>query len=334
MTTSPLVSFVIPTYDRADLLRETLDSIRAQSHTRWEAIIVDDRSTDGTLGVLESMAGEDERIRPSTRESSRRGAPVCRNEGLARAQGELVVFMDSDDLLMDRALEARIAFLTRHPEYDATVSITRLFERTPRDSRALYNVRTDRDDLDRFLVFDIPWCPHAATWRRAALERVAPWDETLPSWQDWDFHVRALAAGLRVGWNHQGADCYYRVSGHSTIGDVSERSSHLPHHESLVLRTRDHLRDRGLLTSDRRRLFHGIAYWLSERWALEGDRPHARRLWRSCRDLFEIPASTYATGRTLLELTHTPLAWKAARRIAYQRWPSDMFPWQSATYRS
>ncbi len=329
---SPLVSVVIPTLDRVEMLDETLQSIRAQSYPNWEAIVVDDHSSDDTLDRLRQMARADGRVRPFVRSSERGGAPVCRNEGLGHARGDLVVFMDSDDLLMAHALEARVAFLDANPNCDATISVARLFRRAPGDLSTRFNVRSQRDELDRFLLFDIPWCPHAATWRRRTLPTVGPWDEDLPSWQDWDFHVRALAAGVEFAWNHEAPDCHYRTSNHQTIGAASQQPPHLRSHEALVVRTHEALAGRGLLTRERTRHFHGVAYWLSERWATLGQRGHARRLWRDSRQRFHIPRDRYLTGRCLLELTRAPLAWKIARRAVRRTWPSEMFPWESATY--
>lgn len=329
---SPLVSIVIPTLDRVGMLEETLQSIRAQSYPNWEAIVVDDHSSDDTLDRLRQLALADGRVRPFVRGSDRGGAPVCRNEGLEHARGDLVVFMDSDDLLMAHALEARVAFLDANPGCDATISVAGLFRRAPGDMGARFNVRTERDELDRFLLFDIPWCPHAATWRRRALPTVGPWDEDLPSWQDWDYHVRALVAGIRLQWNHEAPDCHYRTSNHATLGDASQQPSHLRSHEALITRTHEALRERGLLSRARSRHFHGVAYWLAERWALEGDRAHARHLWRASRRRFLVPPGRYATGRTLLESTRTRLAWKVARRAVRGIWPLEMFPWESATY--
>jgi glycosyltransferase involved in cell wall biosynthesis len=88
-----LFSIVIPTYNRRDLLRRALDSVRAQTFTDFETIVVDDGSTDGTAEYLARLAGK---VRVIQQRNSGPGA--ARNAGAAIAAGEYIAFLDSDDL--------------------------------------------------------------------------------------------------------------------------------------------------------------------------------------------------------------------------------------------
>ncbi|WP_089382812.1 glycosyltransferase family 2 protein [Lutibacter agarilyticus] len=101
MTATPLVSIIIPTYNRAHLIGETLDSVLAQTYTNWECIVVDDGSTDNTEEVLKKYCDKEERIKYHHRPINRpKGANSCRNYGFELSKGEYVNWFDSDDLMM------------------------------------------------------------------------------------------------------------------------------------------------------------------------------------------------------------------------------------------
>lgn len=108
----PLVSVVIPTYNRRAYIVETLQSVLHQAFADYEVIVVDDGSTDGTDEVLRPYAG---RIRYIRQEN--RGAAAARNEGIRQARGSYVAFMDSDDLAAPRHLETLYNFLRRNADH-------------------------------------------------------------------------------------------------------------------------------------------------------------------------------------------------------------------------
>src|SRR5215470_10554119 len=91
-----LVSIVVPTYNRADCIGATIDSVLAQTHTYWEMIIIDDGSTDNTKDLVLSKYGHDKRIRYFRQRNT--GVSGARNTGLQTTRGEFVAFLDSDDL--------------------------------------------------------------------------------------------------------------------------------------------------------------------------------------------------------------------------------------------
>lgn len=104
-----LVSIIIPTYNRAHLIGETLDSVLAQSYQNWECIVVDDGSTDDSDLLFDSYTKKDKRFQFIMRPNSRpKGANACRNIGLENATGEYIVFFDSDDLMTSDHLEVKV----------------------------------------------------------------------------------------------------------------------------------------------------------------------------------------------------------------------------------
>src|SRR5690554_6700123 len=109
MNNLPLVSIIIPTFNRAHLIGETLDSVLAQTYHNWECIVVDDGSTDNTDEVMAEYMDRDARFQYHNRPEDRlKGANACRNIGLEKAQGEYTVFFDSDDLMTLDHIEVKL----------------------------------------------------------------------------------------------------------------------------------------------------------------------------------------------------------------------------------
>ncbi|HBR55641.1 MAG TPA: hypothetical protein DEA82_16235 [Flavobacteriaceae bacterium] len=106
------VSIIIPVYNRAHLIGETLDSILAQTYTNWECIVVDDGSTDNTLELLEDYAQKDSRFKYYKRPYNRpKGGNAARNYGFQKSTGDYIQWFDSDDIMVSEFLEVKIRVL-------------------------------------------------------------------------------------------------------------------------------------------------------------------------------------------------------------------------------
>ena len=110
-----LVTAIIPTYNRADLLRESLASVFSQTYKDIQIIVVDDGSTDDTHQVLDELADRVQSIR-----LGRGGTSIARNQGIQKAEGEYIAFLDSDDLWHPEKIEKHVAFASAHPEMALT----------------------------------------------------------------------------------------------------------------------------------------------------------------------------------------------------------------------
>ena len=113
MSKQPLVSVIIPTYNRAYCLPRTLDSALAQTHANVELLVIDDGSTDDTRALIAQQYGHEPRVRYVYQENQRVAA--ARNRGLAMAEGKYVAFLDSDDLWEPWKLELQVACLEQNP---------------------------------------------------------------------------------------------------------------------------------------------------------------------------------------------------------------------------
>ncbi|MDP0490313.1 MAG: glycosyltransferase family A protein [Verrucomicrobiota bacterium JB023] len=215
MSFSPVVSIVIPLFNRARLVCRTIESVLAQSYDDWEVLVVDDHSTDDSFIIVDRFVNLDSRVRLFERTGDRRGACVCRNQGLEKAKGKYVIFLDSDDIMAVDALRSRVATLEADNQLDFVVSGTVIFEEQLGDVSAYrcFPHETEISDFLRFLMFDQPWLTTGPTWRKSFLDKhELHWDESLPCWQDWFFHLNVLVTepkyqrilGFDSGWRRGG----------------------------------------------------------------------------------------------------------------------------------
>lgn len=220
------VSIITPTLNRRFYLKSTIESVVNQTFKDWEMVIVDDGSTDGTEKMVRECFGADSRIRFLKRKNARSGAGICRNEGFKASSGKYVIFLDSDDLLAPHCLEKRVRSMEEDPSLDFGVFYSNVFFEKPGDTKHVWNEFNEKDDLDRFTGFDIPWGSCSTVWSREAFERNGLWDENLPSWQDVELHVRALTGKSRYK-KFPEIDSYYRISSPASIGTQSGSVTHL-----------------------------------------------------------------------------------------------------------
>ena len=108
----PLVSVIVPAYNAAHTLEVTIQSVQAQTYSNWEMVITDDCSSDHTCELVESHARRDPRIR-LFRQAQNGGPALARNRSLQEARGEMVAFLDADDLWLAPKLERQVAFMER-----------------------------------------------------------------------------------------------------------------------------------------------------------------------------------------------------------------------------
>jgi hypothetical protein len=114
MSGQPQVSILMPLLNQACFLREALDSILAQSHSDLELIVIDGASTDGSLGILRDYAERDSRIRWSSAPDS--GPAEAVNKAARQARGEVIGWLNSDDLYEPSAIEQALGYLRAHPD--------------------------------------------------------------------------------------------------------------------------------------------------------------------------------------------------------------------------
>lgn len=186
---------VIPHFNRAELLRQTLDSVLSQGECAWQVVVVDDGSDAEHWEQIRQYA--DSRVRIIRREDGEKGPSRCRNLGWQSAETELVMFLDSDDLLGNWCLAQRLEATRANSDADAWVFPVLLFRQTPGDLRTLWNRMEGDRELERFLVSDPPWHTSSTLWRRRTLESLGGFNEKVMYGDDADLHMRAILSGVR-----------------------------------------------------------------------------------------------------------------------------------------
>jgi glycosyltransferase involved in cell wall biosynthesis len=182
----PKVSVIIPTYNRRDFIREALASVLAQSCQDFELIVVDDGSTDGTESAVREF--------PYTRYifQENRGVSAARNVGVGLSSGELIAFLDSDDLWQPRKLETQIAFFAKQPE----AQICQTEEVWLRNGMRVNPRNKHKKPSGDIFAHSLHLClvsPSAVMMRRELFERVGGFDESLPACEDYDLWLRIAA---------------------------------------------------------------------------------------------------------------------------------------------
>jgi glycosyltransferase involved in cell wall biosynthesis len=301
MNPAPDISVITPTKNRLKLLCQAMDSVQAQTFPTWEHLIVDDGSDDGTAEEVARRAKTDPRIRYIQRAGNKAGANVCRNLGLRESRADLIVFLDSDDLLMPDCLARRVAIMQRNAELDFATFQTSVFEHTPGDLGRQLDPELLGDDLLRFLFFECPWQTSGPVWRRTTLERLDGFDESLPSWQDVDLHIRAITAGSRY-LRFPEVDHHVRWQSEPTKVSVEQRRS--PRHlkaASEVLAKFERLVSEGPgMNWVRQRALCSPYFLVAELWVAAGSLPAALQCWRQVRQRPLGSRMLYLSGMALL----------------------------------
>lgn len=181
----PLITVVIPTYNRALLVRRAVESVLNQSFRDFELIVVDDGSSDNTPLALEPY-GDDLIL---LRHERNLGVSAARNTGIRAAQGELIALLDSDDFWLREKLEVQALFFKDHP--DALICQTQeiWYRKGVRVNPGLRHIKPSGD----IFIPSLRLClvsPSAVIMRRSLLEEVGLFDEDLPVCEDYDLWLR------------------------------------------------------------------------------------------------------------------------------------------------
>lgn len=193
----PRVSVVIPTYNQADYLAEAVQSVLDQTLRDLEVIVINDASTDHTHDVMGQY--DDHRVKYLVHEQNRY-ASAARNTGINVATGELLAFLDADDLMHQEKLQTHVAILEKDPEigltYNSRIKINE--SGLPISIEVAPNVVTLSD-----LITGYPFSPSDIVMRRDWALRVGLFDESFVfSGEDPDFQIRLALSGCKmVGLN-------------------------------------------------------------------------------------------------------------------------------------
>jgi glycosyltransferase involved in cell wall biosynthesis len=198
MSTQPLVSVIIPTYNRAEIISQTIDNVFDQTYKNVELILVDDGSTDNTQEVLRAYGS---RLRVISQKNA--GPAAARNRGVEASRGDIIAFQDSDDLWKPTKLERQVALLD---QLDSSVpcclcnALFRIVNNREYTSFDISCISPSQEEgvwlnvaevlATRFVLFN-----QTVAIRRSALEKVGIFDESLKYLEDYDLPIRLAIEG-------------------------------------------------------------------------------------------------------------------------------------------
>jgi len=180
----PKVSVIIPAYNRCQMLKQAVDSVLSQDFTDFELIVSDDGSADNTQEMLRSYGNRIIVIRQENK-----GVSAARNRGIVSASGDLIAFLDSDDLWMPKKLSEQAAFFNANP--DALICQTE--EIWIRNGVRVNPKKKHRKLSGMIFEASLLLClvsPSAVMMRSSLFDEVGLFDETLPACEDYDLWLR------------------------------------------------------------------------------------------------------------------------------------------------
>jgi peptidoglycan/xylan/chitin deacetylase (PgdA/CDA1 family) len=189
------VSVIIPAFNAADTFEKTLDSLRTQTIGSWEAIVVDDGSTDRTGEIAKVFAAADARFRMIRQANS--GMTVARNNAIARASFDWVCFLDSDDWILPSYIERMTVALESDPSLDA---VHCGWANVAPEGVIIGEANcAESGDLFHLFAKRCAFVIHSCIVRRSLVESVGCFDTSVHVCADWDIWQRIARAGARFG---------------------------------------------------------------------------------------------------------------------------------------
>ncbi|MBX9660035.1 MAG: glycosyltransferase [Nitrospiraceae bacterium] len=183
---SPLITVVVPAYNRATTITDSVRSVQAQTYANWELIVVDDGSSDSTPQVVAKLAKEDPRIR-LIQQPRNGGAQAARNAGIRAATGTWVAFLDSDDQYLPDSLERRMNLAKKER---VRVVHSECYVLGPDGVKKVYRVPPIRGNAySTLLSHEGPVYPGILV-AKDALQRIDLLDEHIAAFQEWDTSIR------------------------------------------------------------------------------------------------------------------------------------------------
>ena len=207
----PLVSIIIPTFNRRKWIGECLDSVLAQTYPNIETIVVDDVSTDGTVEWIRSEARYSN-VKLHVQERNG-GASLARNKGVEMASGELVVFIDSDDMLLPEHIEKAVNAFREYPDLGLFCCDSTMIDA---DGQVIANGKTWHQTLSEIKsyplksgfrsledVFAFSNCFPGFTLKRSLLQDLGGFDQGIFPADDYDLALRVAGSDYKVFYLHE-----------------------------------------------------------------------------------------------------------------------------------
>lgn len=223
------LSVIIPTHNRANLLKKAIESVRKQTFQDLEIIIINDASTDETEQLLQHLAALDNRIRVITNQKSL-GGSKSRNMGISASKGEWIAFLDDDDIWLPKKIERQLTMLSNHP--NALACSCAFIVNYPFMIKKV-RLTPSHISLNSLLISNSLGGASVCVCSARVVKQMGGFDENLRSAQDWDLWVRLRLMGEIVSINeplvHYQVHFNYRISNDMSAKYSGSRRFYLQH---------------------------------------------------------------------------------------------------------
>ena len=239
---SPLVSIIIPSYNYGSFISQTLDNLLAQSYQNWEAIIIDDGSTDDTGEVVDVYLKKDTRFIYIYQ--SNRGPSSARNNGLKHAKGDYVCFLDADDFFSKDKITSQVCFMEEYKDCDISYTsyyyfkdrkideLFRDFFLTEKIKESMPKINVRGQAVLPYLVRGLLLTVNAALLRRGfLLSHELYFDENYRLYEDRDFWLRCAYNNALFSYLDN-QEAYVMIRVHPTSS--SQNRKQMNHYETMV----------------------------------------------------------------------------------------------------
>ncbi|WP_298556302.1 glycosyltransferase family 2 protein [uncultured Algibacter sp.] len=200
MKTNSMVTIIMATYNRANYIAETLQSIQNQTYSNWECLIIDDGGTDNTLEIISPILKTDNRFQFFKRSNNyEKGLPGSRNFGLDKAKGDYVIFFDDDDIVHPQNLELCVKELN-NSEFDFCRYVRAVFVKDFNYDFDLTTAYTKFQigvsNLEAVIKNELPINSCAIMWKKKCFESNR-FTEHLMYAEEWELYSRILSSGYK-----------------------------------------------------------------------------------------------------------------------------------------
>ncbi|CAC9976389.1 MULTISPECIES: glycosyltransferase family 2 protein [Flavobacterium] len=216
----PLISIIIPVYNRESLIKETLDSILVQTYKNWECIIVDDGSDDNTENIISEYIKRDNRFQFYKRpETMIKGANSCRNYGFSLSNGEWVKWLDSDDLMYIDSMDIESKLMKGYSNVILSPLVLYDFDQKKEIKKS--NIFS-ADLIHDYFIAKVALYVSGPLWERKFLNKQEYlFDENISNVDDWDFNMRMLYKKPIIRYNEK-PTILYRLHNDSLSQEIKK----------------------------------------------------------------------------------------------------------------
>lgn len=215
---NPLVSVIMPTYNRKEYVIKAVDNVLSQAYKNLEIIIVDDCSNDGTKDVLLDLGQKHSQIIPLSNKTNL-GPAGAANRGISQARGKYVAILDDDDIWVDDAkLEKQVEFLERNQEYVLTGGGVIKVDQSGKEINRYLPIENDID-IRRAILADNAFAHSTVLFRKDTFEKAGGYQKDFGYFADWDLWLKLGRLGKF--YNFQDFFIYYLDQEHD-----KKRSTH------------------------------------------------------------------------------------------------------------